>query len=129
MRIEHAVEALHQVAAAHGTLRLLLLYGSRARGDAHHASDWDVGYLADSEIDHLGLLHEITSALRTDAVDLTDLERASGLLRFRAASEGTVAFEGSPGVHDAFALAAALHWYDVQPIVQQAHDDVLTRMP
>jgi predicted nucleotidyltransferase len=44
-------------------LRLLLLYGSRARGDAHARSDWDFGYLADPEFDALALEQRIARHL------------------------------------------------------------------
>lgn len=127
MRTEDAVERLRGIAAGHD-LRLIVLYGSRARGDAHSGSDWDIEYLAGTEVDHLSVLRDITEVLGTDAVDVTDLGRVSGLLRFRAASEGVVVWEAAPGVFHDFAVAAALHWYDVEPTVRQAHDELLARM-
>jgi polymorphic toxin system nucleotidyltransferase-like protein len=33
-----------RIGARHSKLRLLLLFGSRARGDAQERSDWDLGY-------------------------------------------------------------------------------------
>jgi len=46
------------LSAAHACLRheLLVLFGSRARGEARHGSDWDFGYLADKRFDPLDLL-------------------------------------------------------------------------
>lgn len=120
----HAIIEVRRVAAAH-PLRLLVLYGSRARGDGHPGSDWDLGYLADDGLDVLALLADVTTVLGTDDVDLVDLARASGLLRFRAATDGVVLHEAAPGVHHDFALAAALHWYDVEPIVRRVHEDLL----
>lgn len=128
MRTEEAIARLREVAATHCELRLLMLCGSRARGDEHARSDWDVGYLAETDVDHLALLSDITQALGTDEVDLADLSRASALLRFRAASEGIVVWEAVSGGYHDFALAAALHWYDVEPTVRQAHDALLARM-
>lgn len=119
-----AIPVLRAVAEKHAGLRLLLLYGSRARGDAHERSDWDVGYLG-TDVDHLGLLADVTSALGTDDVDLVDFRRASGLLTFRAAREGITVYERVPGIWAEFALTAALHWYDVEPVVRRTHADLL----
>ena len=128
MGTEQAVERLRSVAAQYRGLQLLMLYGSRARGEEHARSDWDIGYLADRTLNSFALLGEVTQVLQTDAVDLVDLERASGLLRFRAASEGLVVYESAAGAYHDFAVAAALYWYDVEPIVRRTHDDILARL-
>jgi predicted nucleotidyltransferase len=63
-------------------LRLLVMHGSRARGDAHAGSDWDFAYLAGEGFDELGLRAALTRTLGTDAVDVVDLERAGAVLRY-----------------------------------------------
>lgn len=66
-------------------LDLLVLHGSRARGDAVESSDRDFGYLGSlgQAVDPLALVVTLTRMLGTDAVDVVDLGRASALLRFR----------------------------------------------
>lgn len=127
MEIEEVVDALRRVATERPGLQLLVLHGSRARGDHHEASDWDLAHLGDP--DPLGLLADVTVALGTDAVDVADLDRASGLLRFRVASNGVLVHEATPGVWDTFRLEAAVHWYDVEPVVRAAHADLLAKLP
>jgi predicted nucleotidyltransferase len=61
---------LVEAARATPGLELLLLFGSRARGDAHAASDWDFGYIASPEVDSPGLLARIVEAVGSDRVDL-----------------------------------------------------------
>jgi len=78
-------------------LRLLLLHGSRARGDAHEQSDWDFAYLAGRQLDELGLRSALSRALGTDRIDLVDLARAGGLVRYRAARDGKLVIERQPG--------------------------------
>lgn len=56
-----------------------MLHGSRARGDAHAASDWDFAYRASAGLDELGLRAALVMALDSDAVDLADLDRSSGV--------------------------------------------------
>ncbi|MBY0274923.1 nucleotidyltransferase domain-containing protein [Candidatus Binatia bacterium] len=107
-------------------LRALLLFGSRARGDAAATSDWDLGYLAESSFDPAALLADLVRALGTERIDLVDLSAASGLLRFRAAREG-VALLGDADVAD-FRIAAASFWCDAEPILRGAYDAVLERL-
>jgi hypothetical protein len=94
-----ALRAIAAVVQRHEGVRLAILFGSRARGDATAASDWDIGYLADPSVDRDGLLADLVRALDTDRVDLVDLDRAGGLIRFRAA-RGIPVFEATA---DAFA--------------------------
>ena len=121
--IADQLKAVHAAAQSTPDLRLLVLFGSRARGDQHSKSDWDFAFLGD--IDQLGLRSQLTDALVTESVDLVDLARASGLLRFRVATEGQVVFERTSKTFEEFAIAAALYWYDVEPIVREAHAELI----
>ena len=87
-----SLRVISEVAARQPGLRLVVVFGSRARGDATARSDWDVGYLGSELLDREGFLADLVAALGTEAVDLVDLDRASGLVRFRAARDGVVAF-------------------------------------
>ena len=95
------------------------------RGDAHEGSDWDFGYQSTAEIDVPGLLAAIVETIRSDRVDLVDLARASGLLRYRAARDGVVVFEARPRLGESFSLEAADFWCDAGPLLQQGYAAVL----
>lgn len=120
-----ALDRLQVVARRTDGLHLLLLHGSRARENAHERSDWDIGYLGDEALDRMQLLADIVDGLGTDDVDLVDLDRASALLRFRAAREGVLVYENPSGTHQDFVVTAALHWYEIEPIVRRTHDALL----
>lgn len=107
-------------------LRLLLLYGSRARGDHHPASDWDLGYLAEPGFDADDFLARLVLGLETERIDLVDLARA--LLRFRAAGDGKVLFEREKGAFERFWFEAVSFWCDVQPIVEREYGAILARL-
>ncbi len=109
-------------------MRLLVLHGSRARGDAGTHSDWDFAYLACEETDIAALLTKLTMAVGTDAVDLVDLAGASALLRFRAARDGVVLFERPAGVFLDFQLDAVQFWCDAGPVIRAAQTDVLAAL-
>jgi predicted nucleotidyltransferase len=114
------------VAARHPGLSMLVLFGSRARGDAHASSDWDLGFIGAVEQDRL--LLDLVTVLGTDRIDLVDLERAGGVLRYRAARDGRVVFERSRAAFERFWLEAVHFWCDAYPVLQRGYDDVLAEL-
>ena len=122
------LNALARVAAMTPGVQVLMLYGSRARGDARAGSDWDLGYLGDPSVDHAALLLAAVDTLGTDAVDLVDLRRASGLLRFRAALDGQAIFERAPGLVDQFRLEAAGFWCEAAGVLEPGLEAVLAEL-
>ena len=121
-------ERLARLAAEHRGFRLLVLFGSRARGDAHAQSDWDFGYLSDERVDPAALVTSLVDCLATDRVDLTDLARAGALLRFRAAAEGHPVYASDPAAFERFWLDAVSFWCDAGPILRAGYADVLARL-
>jgi predicted nucleotidyltransferase len=120
-----SLDGLVRLARATPGLDLLMLFGSRSRGDAHPRSDWDFGYLASPEVDAASLLAALVEIVRSDRVDLVDLRNASALLRYRAARDGRLVFEARPRLAERFRLEAAAFWCDVAPIVQREYERVL----
>ena len=110
-------------------LRLLVLHGSRARGDAGPHSDWDLGYVGDDAgFDPAALVVAVSDAVGSDAVDVVDLDRAGALLRFRAARDGVVLHE-TQGEFLTFRLEAVRFWCDAGTVIRAAYDDVLAALP
>lgn len=110
---------------AHPALRVLVLLGSRATGTAHDASDWDLGYLTEGDLDLGTLIADLSSALGTDHVDIVDLAGASAVLRRDAAMDGRLLAEPVPGAFVDFQVEAMTFWCDVEPVLREAHADVL----
>ncbi|HSF42194.1 MAG TPA: nucleotidyltransferase domain-containing protein, partial [Thermoanaerobaculia bacterium] len=50
------IDRISELARQSPGLHLLILFGSRARGDDHLGSDWDFGYLAGADFDPDDLL-------------------------------------------------------------------------
>lgn len=92
----------------HPDLKLLVLFGSRARGDHDPSSDWDLAFLSDpvvsadrppfwfpgSEI--LSTLSELAS-IPNDRIDLVDLSICSDILAHYVARDGQIIYERNPG--------------------------------
>lgn len=100
-------------------LRLLILFGSRARGDHTPTSDWDIAYLSDpisekeatwfSGSDLLLTLSEhgqIPSDSRAERlhqrIDLIDLSSCSDILAHFVAQDGQPIYEREPGEFEHF---------------------------
>ena len=106
-------------------LELLVLHGSRARGDAGAASDWDLAYLADGRFDPDGFLADLVLGFRTDHVDLSRLSGASGLFRYRVARDGEPLFEAEDGAFARFWFDAVSFWCDAEPLLRSGYEAIL----
>lgn len=124
-----AFEAAAGAARATAGLDLLILFGSRARGDARPGADWDFGYLADEAADVPALLAALVEGLEDDHVDLVDLRRAGGLLRYRSARDGLLVYEAAAGLFDRHRLQAVRFWCENAAVFERGYDDVLESLP
>lgn len=120
--------ALSRLTSATPGLELLMVFGSRARTDAHPGSDWDLAYIAREGFDVAALLGVLVEAVGSDRVDLVDLRRAGGLLRYRVARDGQVVYEARPQLADAFRFEAVQFWCDAAAVLQRGYDEVLAEL-
>lgn len=111
----------------HAELQLLILFGSRAREDAKEGSDWDFGYIAPKNFDSTSLYTDLVVALGTDKIDLVDLSKASGLLRFRVARDGKVIYQKVNGIYERFWLQAVDFWCDAGPIIRAEYEALIRK--
>jgi predicted nucleotidyltransferase len=123
-----ATAMIAAVAARHPGLSLMVVFGSRARGDATDRSDWDLGYLAGEHVDPDAILADLVSAIGTERIDLVDLSRASGLVRFRAARDGVAIVEKPRGAFDRFWLDAVSFWCEAGHVLRAAYAGVLDEL-
>ena len=115
--------------AAKGTgIKLLILFGSRARGTVHPHSDWDFGYIAEGQADEDLLRDRLMRILGTDRIDLVDLPKASALLRFQVAAEGTPILESAPGLFEQLQIEIASFWCDIEPVLRHTYARILEKV-
>jgi predicted nucleotidyltransferase len=123
--VERARAAVPPLVERYPALSLIVLFGSRARGDARADSDWDIAFAAAGGLDVLALRADLVEALGSDRVDVVDLERASALLRYRVARDGVPLFERPPASFERFWMQAVRFWCDVEPLVREGHEAIL----
>lgn len=86
------------------------------------------GYLGTSALDEAVLLGALVETISSDRVDLVDLARAGGLVRYRAARDGYLIFEARSGIDNRFRFEAARFWCDVAPVLERGYEDVLAEL-
>jgi predicted nucleotidyltransferase len=108
---------------------LLVLFGSRARGEERSDSDWDLAYRVaqgtSESFDPDALLADLVGALGSDRIDLVDLSHGSALLRFRIAAEGKPVYQADANAFPEFQLEAVRFWCDLAPVLERRYADVL----
>ena len=84
-------------------------FGSRARGQSHSESDFDVAILRGAGARNAHGLH---SALGETNLDVTWLDEASWLMWAEVARDGRPLFESRAGIHGEFVVQATLRKWD-----------------
>jgi predicted nucleotidyltransferase len=97
-------------------LRLVVLFGSVAKGKVHKKSDIDIAFLFDKPADVLTLTNKVIQILHTDNVDIVDLFHASPLLKFSVAKTGVPLFEKNQGEFNLFKALAFKIYIDAKKI-------------
>ena len=95
-------------------LRLIVLFGSTARGASGQESDIDLGVLAErplSPAQRLNLWSALSSLFPAD-VDLTVLNHADPLVNYQVASEGVILLEMVPNAWETWKSYAVRHYWD-----------------
>jgi len=117
-------ENIAKIARKYG-LKLVVLFGSRATGEAGEKSDYDLAVLTgEKEIfgtirEYSDLLREFASVLRAeeDKIDLANFNKANILLRREIMSEGKLLF-GDRNLFDEMGAAAFRDFIDARPLFE-----------
>lgn len=118
--------ALAEALAAEADVRLAVLFGSEARGEAGADSDLDVALVGPDASALPSLALELTRALGRE-VDLVAMTTAPPLLRFQIAREGRVLVERQPHLWSDVKARAMVDWWDWAPTARLFHAAAATR--
>lgn len=101
-------------------LNLLILIGSYGTDDFRPGeSDIDLAFLSDNSRDQqLDLINELSRTFKYSKIDLIDLQKASGLLKYEVANKGRLLYEQSEGFFERYKLYCYRYYYDTQKFRQ-----------
>ncbi len=119
--------SLARMAAKAPGVRLVLLFGSAARGQARPGSDADIGVLGGEFWAQMQLGGELSMGLRREP-HVVDLAEASDWLRFEAARDGILIYESEPRLWSEFKATAMLRYFDLAPIISICAEGVRRRL-
>jgi len=115
----------------------LYLFGSYAKGKQTSVSDIDLAVLLDRVFPpgryfekKLNLLSIITSALRTDEVDLIILNQAPTALSYRVLSQGRLLYEEEDrkAQRVSFQVQTFDRYFDFRPVERVLHEGLIRRI-
>ncbi|MEO6193723.1 MAG: nucleotidyltransferase domain-containing protein [Thermoanaerobaculia bacterium] len=123
------LDRLRQHASALPEVKLAVLFGSTARGEARKGSDVDLGVLLDPDTREVRskVLVQLDRAAGRE-VDLVFLDEALPLLRFEISRDGVLLFERQEGLWTGFKVKAMVDWWDWAPTIRRIHKTMIQRL-
>ncbi len=111
LSLDRIRQAAGQVGRETGA-RLVVLFGSMARGEEAMARDLDIGILPRGALDTLALTNRLIRLLGVQEVDVADLRCADPVLLALVARDGVPLYEVEPGEFARFASVAFRRYAD-----------------
>jgi predicted nucleotidyltransferase len=120
-------EQLKQTAASLPGIRLLVLFGSAAKGSDRRRSDVDVGIILE-EPSSRAEVEIVLGRAAGRAIDIVDLNEAPPHLRFEIARDGKVLVERVPYAWANFRAKAMIDWWDWAPTARMIQAAAIERL-
>ena len=115
---EKQQQKIRELAETYG-LKLVLLFGSQARGTTHQQSDVDIGFLSDrsmslSEIANVEF--EMSQQLHMPRLELVSLGGMSSLFLRQVITDGRILYEGKSGEYASFVSCVFRRFVEERPL-------------
>lgn len=97
-------KVIAEIAQTYG-FKLVLLFGSQARGTTHRQSDVDMGFLSDQSMGLSEIARaefEMSQQLHMPRLELVSLGGMSSLFLRQVIAEGHILYESNPGEYTSF---------------------------
>jgi len=136
LKVEELANSIPDILEQAPYLTLLVLFGSRARGDADASSDWDFAFLCDEEQrkkyekggwDSFRLWGILQNAynLLDDQIDVVEIKDCSELMAHYIAKEGKVLYEKEPGTFEAYRQESLMSDLELKAMRQRLREKTL----
>ncbi|PHX55368.1 nucleotidyltransferase domain-containing protein [Tychonema bourrellyi FEM_GT703] len=117
-------------------LKMLILFGSRARGDTHAKSDWDFAALYDEKLreeycqdrgfswfEVPGILGQVFG-INSDEIDVVELNRCSPLVANFIARDGKLLYEKESGQFERFVKTHLMNDLELQELERELYQSI-----
>jgi uncharacterized protein len=122
-------DRLRQCVASIPEVKLAVLFGSTARGQARPRSDVDLGVLLEPDTPEARSRVESELWRVTDrTLDVIYLDKAPPLLRFEIARDGVLLHQEKDHLWTDFKTRAMLDWWDWEPIAKRIEEALIRRL-
>ena len=116
-------ENIKDIAEKYG-LKLLLLFGSRAKDEKYirEDSDFDIAYLSEKDLDanrEIELNCDLINIFGSDKVDLVNIKKAQPLLLFAITNDCKVLFEKTFFIFSSLRVCAFRRYIDTKPFYEE----------
>lgn len=122
-----ALDALARLCVDQTAIRLVVIFGSVAKGTARPDSDVDVAMSGGGFYDQLTLGAEMDTTLGRE-VHVVDLADAPAWLRFNVARDGVLVHQATPDEWALFKARAMLDFWDLAPTIALCAAGVRARL-
>lgn len=122
---DSVAQCVRESVAAFPAVQAAYLFGSFARERSGPLSDIDIAVLIEPDVPHreeiVGEIQDtLCRALRTDRIDLVDLNRSSPPLAYRVIRDGKQVFCRDPVARESFESGTVMRYLDFQPLRDRA---------
>jgi len=127
------IPVLESFAREREDIRMLLVFGSRSRGDSTEKSDLDIGILY-SEVPDLLVQGadsseiEYRTGFETDVIILNNLYNDWPEFAYTIVCEATLVYAEKPVIWNEYRIRSYTSWFDFQYVVEQSRKKLLERI-
>ena len=123
------LDHLRERATSLPEVKLAVLFGSVARGQARKDSDVDLGVLLDPDTREVRIHAEAELGRAAGReVHIVHLSEAPPLLRFEISRDGVVLHEREEGLWTGFKARAMVDWWDWAPYAKRIEEAAIRRL-
>lgn len=116
VELDHVEKAgLKKLAEKHGIDLFLLLGSYGTRHFYPGRSDIDIAFLSREKLladDYLLLVAELSALFQYEKIDLIDLGKVAGLLKYEVADKGRLIYQRKAGLFERYTLYCLRYYYD-----------------
>lgn len=123
-KIEGKMEKLRDLVERY-YLKLILIFGSYAKGESHPDSDMDIAVYSKrvlSEEEKINLTYELCNIFRTHKIDLVDIKTASPLLKMEVFKDYIVLYQEDSRLLHQLELVSIYEFKESEVLYQLRHE-------